>query len=129
MISKPLEAIDQHDLKALVDNQVHEGEKIEYKRDLFGSSDSERKEFLKDVSSFANTAGGDLLIGVESKDGLPIRYPGVVVSNEDNRNRGQTTIFGPLENVVCPSYWLGVNVPTHFHVLSCTRHGCEGEPR
>ena len=66
MIPKPLSDIQESDILSLRDNQVPEGKAIEYKRDLPGTGNEDRKEFLKDVSSFANTSGGDLLYGVDA---------------------------------------------------------------
>jgi len=55
----------------LVDQKISEDKTIEYKKDLKIGCDSDRKEFLADVSSFANTNGGDLVIGVEAESGIP----------------------------------------------------------
>ena len=38
---------------------------------------------LKDVSSFANADGGDLIIGVDEAEGIPTAIPGVVVADVD----------------------------------------------
>lgn len=84
MIFKSLDRIAIADIQELIDNQVHEGKTIEYKRDLPGSSSDDRKEFLKDVSSFANADGGDLLFGVDAKDGLPQAIPGISAPNHDD---------------------------------------------
>ena len=59
VLNKPLEAIEENDLQALVDNQVAERKTIEYKESLPGNADGDKKEFLADVSSFANASGGD----------------------------------------------------------------------
>jgi hypothetical protein len=41
---------------------------IDYKRETYGNSDSDHVEFLADMASFANTLGGDLVVGItESK--------------------------------------------------------------
>ena len=53
--------ITEADLQALVADRETEGKTLDYKRDLVGQSDPERKEFLYDASSFANTLGGDLV--------------------------------------------------------------------
>jgi Schlafen, AlbA_2 len=65
MIDKSLDQIVLPDLQRLRDNRVAEGRALEYKQALPGGSDSERKEFLADVSSFANAVGGDLIYGVK----------------------------------------------------------------
>lgn len=64
MIQKNIDEITEEDLQALIDNSVLESKSIEYKQSLPGNSDSEKKEFLADVSSFANASGGDLIYGI-----------------------------------------------------------------
>jgi predicted HTH transcriptional regulator len=63
LTNKPLETLVESDLQSLVDDEVREVKTVEYKRSLPGNSDSEKKEFLADVSSFANAAGGHLICG------------------------------------------------------------------
>jgi hypothetical protein len=81
--SKVLESLQESDLHALLDNQVPEGKSIEYKELLPGTSDSDRKEFLADVSSFANAAGGHLIFGIEESSGVPTELCGSETSNSD----------------------------------------------
>jgi hypothetical protein len=83
MISKRLEDIGEADLDHLVANSVTEGKTIEYKKDLPGNSDGDKKEFLADVSSFANTTGGNLIFGVEEAQGVATGIPGLVFSDPD----------------------------------------------
>ncbi|MBI3460167.1 putative DNA binding domain-containing protein, partial [Candidatus Acetothermia bacterium] len=75
-INKRLEDITENDLKDLVDNKYREIKSIDYKVTLPGNSDSEKKEFLADVSSFANANGGDLIYGIKANDGLPVNVCG-----------------------------------------------------
>lgn len=84
MINKQLNKIDLDDLNSLIQNAVLEGKTIEYKNQLPGNSDSDRKEFLADVSSFANTSGGDLIFGITTDQGAPKNLSGVVVTNIDS---------------------------------------------
>lgn len=63
--------IDAGHLVGLIASEVGERRTIEYKRDLPGGTDDERREFLADVTSFANAAGGDLLFGMRAEDGIP----------------------------------------------------------
>lgn len=69
----PLDKIAESHVADLIAAQVMESLHIEYKRAAYGAKDEDRREFLADISSFANTAGGDLVIGVDEKDGVPIR--------------------------------------------------------
>lgn len=75
--SKPLESIEERDLQSLVGNQVSEGKTIEYKQVLPSNSDSDKKEFLADVSSFANASGGHLIYGIKEKSGVAVDIPGL----------------------------------------------------
>ena len=64
---RTLDEITKESLLELAANEVHEDRHLEYKEELPGSGDEEKREFLADVSSFANGAGGDLLYGVREK--------------------------------------------------------------
>jgi predicted HTH transcriptional regulator len=83
MIDKPAASITKTDIDALVESGRVEDRTIEYKRDLPGPSDEQRREFLRDVSSFANGFGGDILYGIEESGGVPTSAPGVLISNFD----------------------------------------------
>lgn len=85
MIPKGLDQIKEEDLQALVDNKVIECKTIEYKQALPGNSDKEKKEFLADVSSFANASGGDLIYGIteDKKTGAPKPLKGLDIDNAD----------------------------------------------
>jgi hypothetical protein len=78
-----LEAIAEGDLRSLIANQVAEGKTVEYKQQLPGGSDSDKKEFLADVSSFANTGGGDLVLGMTEQQGVPTGIPGLTSGDLD----------------------------------------------
>jgi len=60
-----LENLNYEDFEAMRRDAVREGRYLEYKRDLPGGTDSDKKEFLADASSFANAGGGDVVWGVE----------------------------------------------------------------
>jgi len=83
MIQFKLEEITEEYLNSLTKNSVAEGKTIEYKEKLPGNTDSDKKEFLADLSSFANTSGGDLLYGIEERKGLPVAVAGVEIENPD----------------------------------------------
>lgn len=76
-LNKPVDAITVADLQALIDNAVPEGKAIDYKEFPIGKSEKDKKEFLADVSSFANASGGHLVIGVKEDGGLAVGLPGL----------------------------------------------------
>lgn len=79
----PLTALSEADLQALIENRVPESRTLDYKRDAVGRSDGDKKEFLADVSSFANTAGGHLVFGMDETGGLPTALPGLAGLDAD----------------------------------------------
>ena len=98
MLPTSLEDITAEMLDGLVANSVREKHNIDYKVSTYGTKDTDRKEFLADVSSFANTVGGDLVIGIEEKNGLPVRIPGAATENIDHEiQRLQQMILYGLE--------------------------------
>jgi predicted HTH transcriptional regulator len=64
-------------LQNLIAAQVPEGKTIDYKADLPGGSDGAKKDFLADLCSFANAAGGHLVFGMAEADGLPVNLDGL----------------------------------------------------
>jgi len=83
IITKLFDQIEELDLRVLVDNQVRESKRIEYKNELPGRRNQDRREFLADVTSFANASGGDLLYGVETESGIPVDVLGLDIPNVD----------------------------------------------
>lgn len=83
MIPRPLNDISEADLTGLITNGVAEGRTIDYKRALPGNTDADKKEFLADTSSFANTGGGDLVFGMDEASGLPTQIAGVQSADLD----------------------------------------------
>jgi predicted HTH transcriptional regulator len=70
ILGKLLHNATLDDLRTLVANQIPESPILEYKEALPTRSDGDRKEFLADVSAFANTSGGVIIYGIrELRDG------------------------------------------------------------
>ena len=67
----PLGEITEDHFQRLIAVQAAESLHVEYKRETYGTNDDQRREFLADVSSFANSAGGDLVIGMTAAKGIP----------------------------------------------------------
>src|SRR5437764_9508695 len=97
MIDRPLYQITYADIERFVAERWPEGKTLDYKRDLYGGKDDDKKELLKDVSSFANTLGGDILIGVDEDQGLPTAIPGITVDPDKEKLRLEEIIRRGLE--------------------------------
>ncbi len=79
---KAFTQIDASDLDRLRSNAIPEGLRIDYKQEFYPPS--EGKEFLKDVSSFANSHGGYLIVGATEENGLVKALSGVDGERADN---------------------------------------------
>ena len=69
LLGRNFDDIDGATIHSLIDSGANESVHLEFKRESYGSADKDKRELLKDVSSFANCLGGHLVIGVEEKGG------------------------------------------------------------
>lgn len=75
------DSIDE--INTIVHNKIPESRIIEYKFELHSETDAGNKEFLKDISAFANTVGGYLIYGIHEIKGAPVEIKGVEVADFD----------------------------------------------
>jgi predicted HTH transcriptional regulator len=62
------------DLERLIADDIQESLTLEYKdAAALGKSSPQRSELCKDVSAFANSAGGQIIYGIQEKDRHPVR--------------------------------------------------------
>lgn len=79
LFHKPIEQITLIDLNSLMCvYPVQEGQQIDYKRDQI-----QPESLCAAVTSFANSQVGDLLIGIEEKEGFPVCIVGVPCEDTD----------------------------------------------
>jgi len=74
LLHLPLDQINETQLQRLPDGKASETREIDYKRESYGNGDKDHGEFLADISSFANTVGGDIVIGMADKSGVPTGF-------------------------------------------------------
>ena len=91
----PSELKEAH-IGQLVEQGVREAVDLDFKRDLYGSSDNERREFAGDSAALGNERGGVLLLGVEEDDGVATGVPGVDL-NETEEARMQQIVLSNIE--------------------------------
>ena len=84
MIYKRFDQIEIDDIFQLKSNGIPEGKTIEYKLSIPGRKDQDKKEFLADISSFANTMGGDMIYGIQEENGIPKQILGINVADVDS---------------------------------------------
>jgi Schlafen, AlbA_2 len=101
-------------LQQLVDNRVPESKALEYKLALPSNTDSDKKEFLADVSAMANSDGGLIIYGMATerdetgKDtGVAKSCDGVLMPNSDAEVLRLTSM---LQNSLDPQLTTGVSM-------------------
>jgi hypothetical protein len=69
-IDKTLKEINEADLGTLCSAGARESKSLEFKREINLADDSAKRKFFASVASFANTQGGDIIFGIDAKDGV-----------------------------------------------------------
>ena len=100
MIQKPIDQIEKEDIESLVTAKVSERRTLDYKAQLNVGSDAEKREFLSDVSSFANAAGGDMIFGVTDERDANGKPTGVPSSADGIALPNPSEVILRLENLV-----------------------------
>ena len=90
---------------------------LDYKQETYGDAGADRSEFLADVSSFANTLGGDLVIGVAEKKGLPTALTPFMGDGDSEKRRLEQIALSGLEPRI-PNFQIrSVPISTGGHVI------------
>ena len=96
---KPINEIEFKDVEAFCNEQVEENHRVEYKKTF--SSKDEKKQIAKEISSFANTRGGIILVGIGEKDRKP-KLPIEGIDYVEGFNEKVTSIA--LKNIYPPVF-------------------------
>lgn len=113
LLAKQIEQITEADLQSLVTSRVPESQLIDYKQTTVGNSDKDRYEFLADVSSFANSSGGEIIFGIVETNGLPSQICGLNVASGDQEilrleQMARTGIRPPIHGIATRAIPVGV---------------------
>lgn len=132
MLLEDLSQVGAVYLEQLCSTRCPESETLDFKRELPGNSDKEKYELLKDVCALANLHGGDLVYGIEERDGAAATLVPVSAEPADasKRRMGQILDAGleprvpglRLVHVDVPGgYALVLRVPASFDGPHCVR--------
>jgi hypothetical protein len=84
---KPTAQITTEDIRRLIAEHVREDQFLDFKRDPYPANDYGRQELAKDVSAFANAAGGYIIVGVaENGEGRADALVGVTDAESVRRS-------------------------------------------
>lgn len=65
VLGVPLNQVTAAHVRGLVANEVPEAFDLDYKREMYGRTDADRRALAGDVAALANTAGGLIIIGID----------------------------------------------------------------
>jgi hypothetical protein len=86
-------------VEQLIREGIQESRTHDYKRELYGKDDRQKHELLKDVSAFANTVGGQIIIGVGDA-ATPFNVEGITLDQaalDAEKRRMQQILSARLE--------------------------------
>ena len=98
LLHLPLDKITEQNLRELIETGARESLYIDYKRKTYGGNEAARKEFLADICSFANAAGGDIVIGMAENAGVPSE----ITPFRDNADQERLRLEGMARDGVEP---------------------------
>jgi hypothetical protein len=86
IFNKPVDEVGFDDVEQLVSEGIQEGKQIEYKEYLNLDNDSveHKTKLLAETTSFANSNGGHLIVGIPDDEGRPEHAAGFPVDNVDH---------------------------------------------
>jgi Putative DNA-binding domain len=90
MIHTRFDDIDKSYIEGLISGRIPESRTLEYKQELPKNSDDDKKEFLADISAFANASGGHIIYGISEaldENGKTTGCPGEVKVLDGNADR------------------------------------------
>lgn len=95
-------------LQGLVEGQVREDDDLDFKRERYGSSDSQKRELAADIAAMANHRGGVIVIGIGEENDVAVEMaPVEPADGEEGRLRqicaGGITPHVPFDVQIVPS--------------------------
>ncbi|WP_069269104.1 AlbA family DNA-binding domain-containing protein [Paraburkholderia nodosa] len=105
------------DLEALKDNQIPESHTLDFKRD-FPADQAARASLAADVVAFANTRGGDLILGAVEQGGVITDFKPIELDDVD---KALLTLQSALTDLIEPKvpgvHLVAVDMPDGGHVV------------
>src|SRR5580658_7112396 len=86
LLGSRLDQVDYSTVMTLISNQVPEAFDLDFKSEMYGALDKDKRDAATDVAALANTAGGLIVVGIgEDDQARAARAPGVALAEADER--------------------------------------------
>lgn len=89
--------IDESYLDSLVRDECPESDTLEFKAVPPGTSDNDKREFMKDVCALANAGGGDIIYGIEERDGAASQLKPITQEAQDALQRRLSQVLDTID--------------------------------
>ncbi len=123
LFGRPLAQVDAHALQALVTGAVREDTDLDYKEQLYGNADADKRDLAGDVAAMANTIGGVIVLGVAEVDGAPTKLKPMAQSEAEELRMRQTvtSLVAPAPRLTIHRILEHSGVATGFYLISIPR--------
>src|SRR5262249_49506878 len=110
----------EEDLQRLIDEEIQESLTLDYKASpSLARDDKSRDELCKDVTAFANSAGGQIIYGIVEKDRKPVNVDdGSDLSREWIEQVIDSRVEPRLDGLVITPVPVGMGSGRHAYVLT-----------
>ncbi len=86
VLGAALQTVDAERVEGWAADGLRESERLDFKADVYGNGESQRRELAGDLAAFANHRGGLLILGVgEDEHGAASSLPGVELTDDEQR--------------------------------------------
>ncbi len=98
LLGKQLAQVGYADLAGLVSGAIREDSDLDYKGQLYGGGDQDKRDLAGDVAAMANTVGGVIVLGIDEVDGTATKLLPVALSETEELRMRQivTSLIAPV---------------------------------
>src|SRR5262249_21598985 len=114
---KALNQVTIADLQELISGKVRENVTLEFKREMYKGTDSDKREMLRDLVSLANAEGGFLVLGMEEDDKGQAKTLHPVINSDTEAARLVSTALTGISERIPGLRAMPIPVPTLGHVI------------
>lgn len=100
MLPTNLDDLTPEDIQSLVDSEIAEGLRLEYKQQLPKDESDDKRKFLYRIAAMANAAGGDIIFGIVDKDGPDGQNTGIAARLSGMKIPNAQKAIEPLAHLI-----------------------------